>query len=476
MKLFRLLLPMCYAIQLQAQNIAKPLAFVNVNIIPMDVERVVENQTVIIRKNKIEKIGAFGAVKIPGDATIIDAAGRYLIPGLADMHAHLQQENMYTAKIVLAVTASYGVTTIRNVDMYNLGAWMAFWHKMSGKDLLTLRSLSQKKEIISPRIFTSGPWYETADSIGEAAVRTSVYKRLVDYKKAGYDFIKLHDESDVYADSVVRAAQMLGIPVMGHAKRSLAYTLDTANYTSIEHLGFYDLPPGTFERTEKGEIVDEILNSPDVLANMERQVRMTKKSGVYNCPTITVGSIEDESTTGEMMNARSGMVYIDSSTKAYWNEEYQARQSFENNWLGLKYRRKYVKALHDAGCKLILGTDIPAFTVSGEAVHYELQAFVKAGLTPYEALCTATKNAAEYFGRSKQEGTIEAGKRADLVLLAANPLTDISNTLKIEGVVLDGAWYNYYELRNQLNWARGKLNYNFNANGTIYPFRTLPEN
>lgn len=391
------------------------LAFVGVAVIPMDREHVLENQTVLVRGKTIIAIGPISRTPVPAGAMEIDGRGKYLLPGLADMHTHLLGARMEAGVLskgdeptidsvgierMLRILAANGVTTIRNMDYVGPAA-----------DLLQWRAWVAAGEVWAPRIYTSGPWYIDPT--------LKVDENLAAYKTAGYDFIKPYLEEGPLLDSLVAGARNLGLPLAGHATAGLAYALEH-RYKSIEHLyGF----PNAYNAEVAGDTLE-----------IATAIVATRKAGAWVCPTEIV--IED------IYGGHTGITGYRRSLPA------ERRNSDRPGVMG---RRFIIKALQDAGVGLLLGTDEPFDgTMPGVSVHHELQALVWAGLTPYQALLTGTRNVAAYLGTEDSTGTVAVGKRADLILLHGNPLLDIRNSSNLAGVMIAGRWRAQAEIEREM--------------------------
>lgn len=381
------------------------LAFVGVAVIPMDRERVLENQTVLIQGKSIMALGPTGQTPIPANAVQVDGRGKYLLPGLADMHTHLWGggDSLRTER-ALSLFAASGVTTIRNMDYFGAGPVAE-----QTAPLLRWRARVAAGELWAPRIYTAGVWYTDSTQ--------SVDDNIAIYKAAGYDFIKVHDEgldSQGRLDSLVAAAHRVGLPIAGHAAGGLSYALEH-RFKSIEHLHGFPRAVALDAR--------DTLQTPALIT-------ATRQAGVWICPTDIV-----------MQND-------------FFLDAVSYRRSLPSEWRDReegKLRRRLIKALQDAGVGLLLGTDADAGgEVPGVSAHHELQLLVWAGLTPYQALLTGTRNVATYFGTEDSTGTIAVGKRADLVLLHGNPLADIRNSSNIAGVMIVGRWRPQVEIERQM--------------------------
>ena len=197
-----------------------------------------------------------------------------------------------------------------------------------------------------------------------------------------------------------------------------------------------------------GEQLDE--------AKMPALVQATKKAGVWNVPTQVLLENLIMAGTSYDLSQRPEIRFVTAATRIQWAEVKdgmleETGSTLESARRTVEVRRRLIKALHDAGAGLLLGSDAPQiYNVPGFSTHRELEALVGAGLTPYQALETGTRNVAKYFGTSKETGTIEKGKRADLILLDADPLADIRNTTRRSGVMVRGRWLPQAEIERRL--------------------------
>jgi imidazolonepropionase-like amidohydrolase len=401
---------------------AEVTAFVDVAVIPMDSERILANQTVLVQNGRITALGPAAQVRVPEGTVRIDGRGQFLIPGLADMHAHLGLTTLdiATAERWLLLYALEGVTTIRNTD-YRHGN-----DGLTGPGLLRLQARAAAGELLSPRIYTSGPWgpkrYISVVKDAPAPRLDSVAAYIAAYKAAGYDFIKVHDETTVIHDSVAAAARRVGIPVAGHmpghSGRKMAlerFQQTLTGMRSVEHLsgsrGTLTTWSDSGGRCPIADSSRGLAGSHPacVLEGVRFLAEVTQRAGTWSVPTLVL--------KGD----------------------------------GININGQHVKALQDAGAGLLLGTDaIPDSRGSPGQVHQELNALVRAGLTPYQALAAGTRNVAQYFGTLDSSGTVAVGKRADLVLLYGNPLADVRHTREPAGVMIKGRWLDRVALDQRL--------------------------
>ncbi len=419
------------------------IAFINATVIPMDRERVLTGQTVVVRDGLIESITAGGTA--PAGVRVVDATGRFLIPGLAEMHAHIPppQAGAEVIDRTLYLYVAGGVTTIRGM-LGNPG------HR-------ELRSRAANAEIVSPRIYTSGPSLN-----GNSAPDPATVTRMVaEQKAAGYDLLKLHPGlSRPVFDAMVTAARREGIPFAGHVSGAVGLdrTLE-ARQASIDHLDAYVEAlagyGGGYDPQEAGffgfNFIDRVNES-----RIPALARATREAGVWNAPTQTLIEHLFNDVDPEEMARWPEMRYMPPATVANWvqqkrNIQQQPAFTRERADRYIDVRRRLMRELQSAGAGLILASDAPQWwNVPGFSAHHELRMMVDAGLTPYEALESGTRNAAEYTG-TEQWGVLAPGRSADIVMLEGNPLVDIRNVSRIAGVMVRGRWMPQSELQQGLD-------------------------
>ncbi len=421
-----------------------PVVFQNVNVIPMDRMRVLPRQTVVVQGGRIAAMGPAGSVKIPAGAVPVNGAGKYLIPGLGEMHAHIPPGAASDSEIArtLELWALNGVTTVRG--MLGIPKHLEF------------RDRANRGEILSPRIWTSGPSFSNS-SVPNA---DSAARMVIAEQKLGYDFLKIHPGVPREAfDSMAANADRLGIRFAGHVPLDVGlHRALEARYWSIDHLdGYVEAlalnPPKTPK--DDGFFGLPLIDSLDE-SRLPALVAETKAAGTWMVPTQGFFESVMGNETIEALYDRPELLYVPRSMANGWVS--QARQirgdttlSMASRQRFLVLRRKIIKAMQTAGVPIVLGSDSPQlFNAPGFSLSRELAAYVTAGLTPYQALATGTINVARFLGNEAEAGTIAVGKRADLVLLAGNPLADIHNVGKREGVVIGGRWLPKDEIEKRL--------------------------
>jgi imidazolonepropionase-like amidohydrolase len=451
-----LLLPLQIAAQTKPR--ATAVAFVNVTVIPMDKERLLRNQTVIVQDGEISEMDDTKRIKIPRDAQRIDGAGKFLIPGLSDMHVHLFSDDEFPdtlAEDELKIMIAYGVTTIR---------------LMTGTpEQLVLRKQSAAGEILAPTIYAASPQFTGRKSSNAYVVTTETEARAAvrESKEAGYDYIKVTTflKPEVY-EAIIDEAKKQNIRVVGHAdSRYVGLVRALKAGQQIEHLDSYLealLPPNA---PVQGSVSDIYLYQPknweslDYLdeSKIRNLARETVQANPFVTPTLHLFKFTfGKGRTEESFKAQPDLRFYPQKVIDLWmgvSKRYLATAApIEKREKYIAIRNKIVKAIYDAGGRILAGSDTPEWLMLyGHTLHLELIDLRDAGLSNYAALEAATRNPALFFGTINKTGTIEKGKRADLVLLDANPLEDIGNTQKRAGVMLKGKYYLQSEMNQWLD-------------------------
>ena len=404
------------------------VAFVDVNVVPMNRDGVLEHQTVIVRGNRITEVGPAARVRAPTGATTVSSTGKYLMPGFAEMHGHFPNPNAgpELTENVLFLYVANGVTTVRG---------------MQGQlPHLELKARIARGELLGPRLWVPGPALT-----GNAAPTPEVGRRLVEEQQAaGFDHLKIHEglSRETY-DTIVATAKRVGLRFGGHVPDAVGvYHALESGQISIEHLDNYV----------------ETIGGPDSASDAKLQavVDATCKARAWTVPTLALWETFMGTEDLELLAARPEVRYVPQAWRNNWMQ--QLTQMRQGNQLSprqrettLALRRRILKALQSAGCPIAFGTDSPQlYSVPGFSIHREMSSMVAAGLTPQQILQAGTRNPARYFGAEQEFGSVAAGQRADLILLNGNPLTDLANVGRRAGVMVNGRWLPEAEIQARL--------------------------
>jgi len=416
-------------------------AFVNVNVVPMSSESVIAAQTVVVEDGIIRTIGNVDEIRIPEGAKAVDGTDRYLMPGLAEMHAHVPDADSSELDRYFSLFVANGVTTIRGM--------------LGRPSHLGLRQQLLDGEAFGPRLITSGPSLNGRSVAGAPDARRQVREQAA----LGYDFIKIHPglSADEFR-AIAETANEFDIPFAGHVP--VAVGVEAAlrlNMATIDHLDGYFvalLPADSYRSGGYGGSFDVMLAREIMPERIEDIAVATAAAGAWNVATqVLIEHLVSDVPVAEL-RTRPEMKYMKRSTVQRWAESKQALLA-EGGFdpavaaLAIDLRRKLILALHEAGAGLLLGSDAPqVFNVPGFSLHRELDILVASGLTPFEALQTGTTAVADFLGTNT--GVVQVGKDADLLLLDANPLKDIRNSRRIHGVMLRGEWLAASALESRL--------------------------
>ncbi len=420
---------------------AASTAFINVNVLPMTSESVVAGQTVIVEGGVIAAIGDVESTPVPEDAEVVDGTDRYLMPGLAEMHAHIPAAASQSLDRIFTLFAANGVTTVRGM--------------LGQPSHLMLRQQLLDGDHFGPRLITSGPSMN-GNSVSGAADGA---RKVRAQHAAGYDFIKIHPglSADEYAAIAATSAE-LGMPFAGHVPVAVGVeSALAAGMATIDHLDGYFaalMPANTDRSGGYGGFFDVLLAGQVIEDRITEIAALTATAGTWNVPTESLFEHRVSDMSIAELSNRAEMRYMPKATVQQWIRAKQQQlddRGFDPEIaaLAIKIRRKLILELHRAGARLLLGSDAPqVFNVPGFSVHHELGFLVAAGLTPFEALQTGTTAAAEFLGTNT--GVIAVGRDADIILLDANPFADISNSRRVYGVMIRGTWYSSMDLEPRL--------------------------
>ncbi|MFO7846442.1 MAG: amidohydrolase family protein [Balneolaceae bacterium] len=423
----------------------------DVQVLTMETESILEDQTLIIRDGKVEWMGNSTDATVPNDAEVIDGP-LFVMPGLAEMHAHIPSENegRLAMEDALVLYLSQGITTIRG---------------MLGQPAhLELREDAANGEIVSPRIFTSGPSF----SGGTVNDPEQARQMVRDQADAGYDLLKLHPGLSVEQfDAISETANDVGIEFSGHVSHAVGLERSlNAGQGTIDHLDRYmEFLAGDPEDREDPNIIYFGYDLADEVgadeSRLNEAAQKTIDAGTWNVPTHTLlHNVFNPGYTPEMMKNWPGMDFMPRDMVENWADYVSDIRRSSDYDAGkaqrfLEIRDRLLITLHEAGARIMLGADAPQiFNPPGFSAHRELDLYVSAGMTPFEALQTGTVNVAEYLGESGNAGIIREGARADLVLLDANPLETLPFREHISGVVANGIYYSETDLSALLDEIR----------------------
>lgn len=406
--------------------------FTNINIVDVRNGEIRQGH-VVVDSTTIQRILETDSPLDPGEATVIDGTGRYLIPGLAEMHAHVPSLPWNDPKMeeTLFLYLSNGVTTIRGM--------------LGHPHHLELREKIKSQEALGPRLYTSSPSISGSTIPDTATAREKVRQ----YKAEGYDFLKIHPglKLEVF-DELVKTANEVGIDFAGHVSTmvGIRHALES-KYATIDHVDAYleGLVPEeeNVDPNANGFFGFYFTDLADV-SLIPELVRMSKDNEVWVVPTQSLFDRWLSPTDPERIAQEEEMQYMSPETIKNW---VQSKKNFlaDPQYSPEKFERfnniryQLIKALHEEGQGLLLGSDAPqVFNVPGFSIHHELQGMLDAGLSPLEAIQTGTINPGIFH--QEKFGEIKEGYDADLILLENNPLDNIDNLRNPLGVMARGQW------------------------------------
>lgn len=393
----------------------------HVNVVPMNKETVLADQVVCIDEGKISYIGPDKGKDIKTKGQTIDAGGQYLMPGLAEMHCHLPAEAEIPRFFDLNLAA--GVTVMRSMRGKD-------WHLKYKND-----HPNQPKMYLGAPVL---PW--------DTVITGEYANKLVgEYKTSGFDHLKILAIKDSNSfKEIMRAAKKYDMPACGHMLWNVSYeTVLNSGYSSLEHLDW---------QLEARDSSEEYYNAYLALA---------EKNKAWHCPTFDYYRVVFRQIPEEQMLQRAGMQYLHDTVKQKWVESFAASAKKRGPEAVEKTKKKganadqkklaIVKEMSDRGMGLLVGADPEIFAVPGFGIVEEMKAFRDAGLSNYKVLEAATVSAAKYLHAEKEWGTVEKGKCANCILLARNPLEDITAVSEVKGVFLDKNYYSEADLKARLN-------------------------
>jgi imidazolonepropionase-like amidohydrolase len=440
---------------LNAESNRASIVFKHVAVVDTATATIQQDMAVVITDNHISDMGKVAEVKVPESARVIDGAGRYLIPGLWDMHVHIFSGGRFPGAVPLLI--ANGVTGVREMGTY--------------VPLGTINGIRQQitdGKLIGPRIVAAGPVVDgrfkdwTNLNVTTASEATQAVRFL---KEQGADFIKVYDSlSRTAYFAIADESRKQGIPFVGHVPYDIsAREAATAGQKSIEHLTGI-LAACSSRESEIRRGYSRAWEEPDfslaAVEGMRADVRaadtysselctelahLFRARGTWQCPTLV--SQRNATYDPSFLASDSRLKYIPDTWRSQWlpeNDIFAKGYTSADRQAFVRLYDRWVELaglLQRSGVDFLAGTDLGvSFIYPGFSLHDELALLVQVGLTPGEALKTATYNPAKFLVMLDRLGTVEKGKLADLVLLDANPLEDIHNTQTIRAVVLNGRY------------------------------------
>jgi len=415
----------------------------NVNVINVRDGSILPAQNVFIDSGKIVKIS--DQISIPEGVEQINGQDKFLVPGLAEMHAHIPSPQWGRSNLneTLFLYLSNGITTIRGM----LG------HPVH----LELKEQALNNEILSPRIFTSSP------SVNGNSVKTvqEAREKVTAHKEAGYDFLKMHPgiKLEVF-NEIIKTANEVGIPYAGHVSVDVGIrNAIESGYASVDHIdGFIEgLVPedANVDPSANGFFGFDFTDLAD-LEKIDELVALSKENEVWIVPTQSLFERWFSDLDADSLGATPEMQYMPKSTIENWVKGKKGLVSSDRydpeRWVRFdQIRKKLLFALQQDGHGILLGSDAPQiFNVPGFSIHHEIKGMLNAGITPLQALQAGTINPAKFFDMEGQFGEIIEGASADFILLKANPLDNMEALRSNDGVMVRGRWLSRGEIDAQL--------------------------
>ncbi|MDJ0841061.1 MAG: amidohydrolase family protein [Acidobacteriota bacterium] len=453
-KIFRLVIFLftlgCNAQVTGTEKAAPTIVLENCRLVTMAADRVLPNHSVVVVGDKIAAIGPSDKITIPADARRIDCAGKYLLPGLTDAHVHIGDETELLSYL------RHGVTTV-----FNLGGDYVDLFNNERLNIIELRDKVLRGELLGPTIFTTGRSLDGDPPTGPFQRRLASVQAATDavleQRRAGYDFIKVYDSlSPELHAAIIKTANRVGLAVFGHVPEPVGVR---GTLTSGQHV-----------IAHAEEFHPEFEDIADLPGTVKRLAEEVRKSGVYVIPnTAFISAMILQLEDLDAVLARPEVRYLAPRVRIWWEPRYNYYINRDNPEQFLAQVRKkrswlipLVRELHQQGVTLLMGSDasIPA-ALPGLAVHDELDDMVKAGLSPYEAIQTSTTHietfATRFLAKKTRFGTIQVGRRADLILVSKNPLISVSNLRAIESVMVRGQWVSVKRLTELLKEKTAKF-------------------
>ncbi|WDV45708.1 amidohydrolase family protein [Clostridiaceae bacterium M8S5] len=409
----------------------------NINILTMVNNKILKNKLVVIKDGRIIEIGK-GTDNTGNYLNVIDGKDKYIMPGLINMHTHLG-DNKDDLKLYLA----NGITTIRNMwgyGKFNFGQWL-FGTRVFNH--LLLKKQIDERKIIGPTIFTAGPLLDGKDpffpkfmNLHALKDKKQINQVIKNQFTKGYDFIKIYSKiSKQNFKDIINIAKLYDMPVVGHVPDSVGIRQALkSKMHSIEHLyGFFN--PYMPELNLKKEEIKEIAS-------------IAASNDVWNCPTLIANERIANIDRKDEFENEDQMSYISNKNKKAMrfllrkSNELIMKNNIKGNHEYMEFLFYIIQQLKNEGAGILMGTDkaVP-YVVAGFSEHKEMKLLKEAGLDNYEVIKTATINAAKCLKIEKDVGTIGVGKKANIIITNKNPLVDLNEIYKHNGVIKEGIYY-----------------------------------
>jgi imidazolonepropionase-like amidohydrolase len=419
---------------LKNEETVRVTVFRHVNVIPMDSNRILMDQAVVIRNGKIAEIGANNRVSNPPEATMIDGGGAYMLPGLVDMHVHSEKSDF-------PLFLANGITTVREMN--------------GSADHLRWRQEIVSGEILGPHLYVASPLLAGEKQRYRHILITDpneASKIVKDLAAQGYDYIKVYDGlSPAVYDEILKAAHESNIRVIGHIPQSI----------SLEHA----IASGQIDFEHTDQIMSAVVKGHAPISPEQSQTTTDTIVRAHIWVTPTLASLEALFRSGTSWYTsqleKPQMKYVDAGTMSWWSSLKSSRNvsgsTSETEFstpLGrqiFQSQLDLVRMLEQKGAQLLAGTDTPnPLMVPGFSLHEELRNLHIAGLSNFQVLQTATTNPAEFFGTAVLSGTITVGKVADILLVSQDPRDNLDALRNPIGVMVSGKWMTAGDLKDRI--------------------------
>lgn len=419
---------------LKNEETVRVTVFRHVNVIPMDSNRILMDQAVVIRNGKIAEIGANNRVSNPPEATMIDGGGAYMLPGLVDMHVHSEKSDF-------PLFLANGITTVREMN--------------GSADHLRWRQEIVSGEILGPHLYVASPLLAGEKQRYRHILITDpneASKIVKDLAAQGYDYIKVYDGlSPAVYDEILKAAHESNIPVVGHIPQSI----------SLEHA----IASGQIDFEHTDQIMSAVVKGHAPISPEQSQTTTDTIVRAHIWVTPTLASLEALFRSGTSWYTsqleKPQMKYVDAGTMSWWSSLKSSRNvsgSTSETEFSTPLGRQIFQSqldlvwmLEQKGAQLLAGTDTPnPLMVPGFSLHEELRNLHIAGLSNFQVLQTATTNPAEFFGTAVLSGTITVGKVADILLVSQDPRDNLDALRNPIGVMVSGKWMTAGDLKDRI--------------------------